>query len=41
MQMMQKQEQKDNNNDDNATNVLFMLHAKCNNEIVLDWNMNF
>ena len=38
---MQKQEQKCDNNDANANDILFLLHAKCNNEIMLDQNMNF
>ena len=38
---MQNQEQKDNDNDTNVTSVLFLLHAKCNSEITLDWNINF
>ena len=41
MQITQKQEQKDNNNDANSTNVLILFHVKCKNETMLGLNMHF
>ena len=41
MWTMQKQDQMYNNNDANANNILFRLHEKHNNEIMLDWNVDF
>ena len=41
MSTMKKQEPKDNNNDANAFDVLILLYEKYNNEISLDFDMNF
>ena len=40
-QIMQKQEQKHNNNDANATNILILFHVKYKNESILGQNMYF